>query len=184
MGLYVVQSLFFSFTLHCGQRSERGLSERLWLAYIGYCVQFLHQCHLSKSLPLTYSTIQTITNKHYVTADICRCRLLSSLDKKQLDSFFLASRTFREALIVSVSFPDVKGTLPPTIGATLVHAIPALRIAKKHTLTHKTFSTDNRCRAAFLPFYFKSKTISLSFYFKKIYRVFFVANKFRKALIT
>jgi len=26
--------------------------------YIGYCVQFLHQCQLSVSLPLTYSTIQ------------------------------------------------------------------------------------------------------------------------------
>ena len=88
-----------------------------------------------------------------------------------------------KALIVSVSFPHVKGTLPPTIGATLVHAIPALRIAKKHTLTHKTFSTYNRCRAAFLPFYFKSKTISLSFYFKKFYGVFFVASKFCKALI-
>ena len=54
---YVVHSLLSSFALHWSQRSECGLSKRLWLTYIGYCVQFLHQCHLSKSLPLTYSTI-------------------------------------------------------------------------------------------------------------------------------
>jgi len=72
-----------------------------------------------------------------------------------------------EALVIPVSFPHVKGTLPPTIGTTLVHTVPTFRIAKKTALTHKTFSTDNRCRAGFLPFYFKSQTRSLSFYFKQ-----------------
>jgi hypothetical protein len=57
-----------------------------------------------------------------------------------------------EILVIPVSFPHVKGTLPPTIGTTLVHAIPTLRIAKKTTLTHKTFSTDKRRRAGFLSF--------------------------------
>ena len=85
---YVLQSLFFSFTLHWGQRPERGLSERLWLAYIGYCVQFLHQCQLSKSLPLMYSTIRTISNKYYVTTDIFQCRPLANLAKINWIPFF------------------------------------------------------------------------------------------------
>ncbi len=79
LGLYVVQSLFSSFALHWGQRSERGLSSRLWLAYIGYCVQFLHQCHLSKSLPLIYSTIQNHLKLQCATTDIFRYRLPENL---------------------------------------------------------------------------------------------------------
>ena len=39
---------------------------------------------------------------------------------------FFASRTFREALIVSVSFPDVKGALPPTVTAAFVDAASTL----------------------------------------------------------
>ena len=136
LGLYVVHSLFSSFVLHWSQRSERGLSKRLWLAYIGYCVQFLHQCHLSKSLPLTYSTIQTIPNKHYVTTDICHCRLLSNLAKINWIPFF-TSRTFRGALIIPVSFPDVKGALTPTVTAAFVDAAPTLWRVKISALTHK-----------------------------------------------
>jgi hypothetical protein len=53
---------------------------------------------------------------------------------------FLTSQTFQEALIVPVSFPDVVGTLTPTVRTTLVHAIPAFRIAEISRLTHKAFS--------------------------------------------
>ena len=160
----------------------RGLSERLWLAYIGDSGQFLHQFHLSKSLPLTYSTIQTIPNKHYVTTDICHCRLLSNL-AKLIGFQFLTSRTSRGALIIPISFPDVKGALPPTITAAFVDAAPTLWRVKISALTHKTFSTDNRCRAGFLSFYYKSQTSSLSFNFKHFRVCFLAANKFRKALI-
>ena len=92
-----MHSLLSSFALHWSQRSECGLSKRLWLAYIGYCVQFLHQCHLSKSLPLIYSTIQTIANKHYITTDICHCRLLSNL-AKLIGSHFLLHKHSKESI--------------------------------------------------------------------------------------
>ncbi len=49
-----------SFILHCSQRFEEGSTEVFWYMYIGYCVQFLHQCHRSCSLPLTYSTISSL----------------------------------------------------------------------------------------------------------------------------
>jgi hypothetical protein len=42
--------------------------------------------------------------------------------------------------------------LTPTVTATLVNAIPAFRIAKNPTLTHKPFSINNKCKAGFLPF--------------------------------
>ena len=46
----------------------------------------------------------------------------------------------KEELIISVSFPDVKGALTPTVRTALVHAIGAFRIAKITSFTHKTFS--------------------------------------------
>jgi len=53
---------------------------------------------------------------------------------------FFTSQPFQETLVISVSFPDVVGTFAPTVRTTLVHAIPAFRIAKITTLTHKTFA--------------------------------------------
>jgi hypothetical protein len=50
------------------------------------------------------------------------------------------SQTFQEALVILVSFPDVIGTFAPTVRTTLVHAIPAFRIAKNPTLTHKEYA--------------------------------------------
>ena len=144
-------------------------------------MQFLHQCHLSKSLPLTYSTIQTIPNKHYVTTDICHCRLLSNL-AKLIGFQFFASRTSRGALIFPVSFPDVKGALTPTVTAAFVDAAPTLWRVKISALTHKTFSIDYRCRGGFLPFYYKSQTSSLSFNFKHFREYFLAANKFGRDL--
>ena len=39
--------------------------------YRGYCVQFLHQCHLSGAGPLTYSTtLLSSQNGSYVATDI------------------------------------------------------------------------------------------------------------------
>src|SRR3989304_3815674 len=47
--------------------------------YMGYWVQFLHQCHLSGSAPLTYSTILLSSqNNNYITTDISQCRLLET----------------------------------------------------------------------------------------------------------
>jgi hypothetical protein len=71
---------------------------------------------------------------------------------------FFTSQTFQEALIVPVSFPDIIGALTPTVRTTLVHAIPAFRIAEISRLTHKAVSINNRCRAGFLPFYITSQT--------------------------
>jgi hypothetical protein len=56
--------------------------------------------------------------------------------------------------------------LTPTVRTTLVHAIPAFRIAKKPTLTHKTFAINYRWRAGFLPVYILPQANSLSFNFK------------------
>ena len=120
-------------------------------------MQFLHQCHLSKSLPLTYSTIQTIPNKYYVVTDIFHYRLLANLAEINWITIFLHFTAFQKALVIPISFPDVIGTLPPTVRTTLVNAIPAFRIAEKSTLTHETFAIDNRCRAGFLPFYIMSQ---------------------------
>jgi hypothetical protein len=49
------------------------------------------------------------------------------------------SQTVQGALIISVSFPDVIGTLAPTVTATLVNAVSTLRQVKKPTLAHKAF---------------------------------------------
>lgn len=58
-------------------------------------------------------------------------------------SHFFTSQTFQEALVISVSFPDVVGTFAPTIRTTLVHAIPAFRIAKNPALPHNAFAISN-----------------------------------------
>jgi len=49
----------------------------------------------------------------------------------------LYSFTFQEELIIPVSFPDVVGTLVPTITVSFIDAISTFRIAKNPTLTHK-----------------------------------------------
>jgi hypothetical protein len=49
----------------------------------------------------------------------------------------LYSFTFQEELIIPVSFPDVVGTLVPTVTVTLINTFSAFRIAKNPTLTHK-----------------------------------------------
>jgi len=49
---------FSSFVLHCSQSwGVEGCAGVFSYMYMGYCVQFSHQCHLSILLPLTYSTI-------------------------------------------------------------------------------------------------------------------------------
>jgi hypothetical protein len=53
---------------------------------------------------------------------------------------FFTSQTCQEALVILVSFPEIKGALPPTIGTALVHANPTFRIAKNPTLTHKEYA--------------------------------------------
>jgi len=53
---------FSSFVLHCSQSwGAEGCEGVFSWMYMGYCVQFLHQCHLSIWLPLTYSTILFFT---------------------------------------------------------------------------------------------------------------------------
>ena len=59
--------------------------------------------------------------------------------------------------VISFSFPDVKGALPPTVTTAFINAVSTLWQVKKTTLTHKTFAINNRCRAGFLPFYVISK---------------------------
>jgi len=66
-------------------------------------------------------------------------------------------------LVIPVSFPDVKGTLPPAITAAFVNAAPTIWRIKISTLTHKTFSTDNRCNAGFLPSYILLQTMLFHF---------------------
>jgi hypothetical protein len=68
-------------------------------------------------------------------------------------SVFSLHKQFHETSLIPVSFPDVKGTLAPTVTAGFVDAVPTLWQVKISALTHKTFSTDNRFRAGFLPFY-------------------------------
>src|SRR4030067_705667 len=55
----------------------------------------------------------------------------------------------------------------------------AICVLKKSAAIHKTFSTDNRCRAGFLPFHFKSQTSSSLFNLKHFREYFLAANKFR-----
>ena len=55
---------------------------------------------------------------------------------------FFTSQAFQEALVEPVSFPDVKGALPPTVAATFVDAATAIWRVKIPALAHKTFSTD------------------------------------------
>jgi hypothetical protein len=47
---------------------------------------------------------------------------------------------FQEALVIPISFPDVKGTLIPTVTAAFIDAVSTLWQLKIHTLTHKTFA--------------------------------------------
>jgi hypothetical protein len=54
--------------------------------------------------------------------------------------FDFSLQTFQGVSVIPISFPDVIGTLTPTVGTTFVHAIPTFRIAKITTLTHKTFA--------------------------------------------
>ena len=63
------------------------------------------------------------------------------------------------ALVIPVSFPDVKGALTPTVTTAFIDAVSTLGQVKKPTLTHKTFAINNRCRAEFLFFYAISKTV-------------------------
>ena len=44
---------------------------------------------------------------------------------------------FQEELIIPVSFPDIIGTFTPTVTIALINTVPAFRIAKNPTLTHK-----------------------------------------------
>jgi hypothetical protein len=75
----------------------------------------------------------------------------------------LTSPIFQEALIIPVSFPDVKGALTPTVTAAFIDTVSALWQVKKSTLTHKAFSINNRCRAGFLPFDIISQTDAFHF---------------------
>jgi len=59
--------------------------------------------------------------------------------------------------LIPVSFPDVKGTLTPTVTAAFVDAAPTIWRIKISTFTHKTFSKDNRCNAGFLSSYILSQ---------------------------
>ena len=54
---YSLQLPSASLVLHCSHRLKDGSILVFSKTYIGYCVQFLHQCHLSIWLPLIYSTI-------------------------------------------------------------------------------------------------------------------------------
>jgi len=56
---------------------------------------------------------------------------------------FFTSQTIQGALIISVSFPDIKRALTPTVTAAFVDAVSALWQIKKPTLTHKTFTINN-----------------------------------------
>jgi len=74
------------------------------------------------------------------------------------------SQTFpAEALVISVSFPDVIGALAPAVTVALVNTVSTLRIAERFTLTHKTFAINNRGKAGFLPFDIMSQTNSFHF---------------------
>lgn len=42
-----------------------------------------------------------------------------------------------KALVISISFPYVIGTLAPTIRVTLINTISTLRITENTSLTHK-----------------------------------------------
>jgi hypothetical protein len=61
------------------------------------------------------------------------------------------SQTFKGALIIPVSFPDVIGTLTPTVTAAFVDAVSTLWRVKNPTLTHKLFSINNKYKHGFLP---------------------------------
>jgi hypothetical protein len=64
---------------------------------------------------------------------------------------FFTLLTVQGALIIPVSFPDVIGTLTPTVTAAFVDAASTLWQVKNPTLTHKTFAMNNKCKAGFLP---------------------------------
>jgi hypothetical protein len=73
--------------------------------------------------------------------DACRRPLSTgSFSVAIITLFRLFTSNIPRALVVLFSLPDVKGALPPTVTATLVHAIPAFRISKITSLTHKKFS--------------------------------------------
>jgi hypothetical protein len=58
--------------------------------YMGYCVQFLHQCHLSGGAPLTYSTIFLPSqNDNYVITDIFQFPLLETWLRLIISILFL-----------------------------------------------------------------------------------------------
>jgi hypothetical protein len=50
------------------------------------------------------------------------------------------SETFQEGLVVSISFPDVKGALTPTVAAAFIDAVSALRKAEKSASNHKSIA--------------------------------------------
>jgi hypothetical protein len=56
-------------------------------------------------------------------------------------------------LLESVSFPDIKRALTPTVTAALVDAVSAFWRIKNPTLTHKPFSINDKSRLGFQPFH-------------------------------
>jgi hypothetical protein len=55
----------------------------------------------------------------------------------QEPKLFFTSQIFQEALIIHVFFPDVIGTLAPTVTVALVNTVSTLRIVERFTFTHK-----------------------------------------------
>jgi hypothetical protein len=76
---------------------------------------------------------------------------------------FFNSQTFREELVIPVSFSDVKGTLTPTVTTAFIDAVCTLGQIKKPALTHKTSAINNICRGGFLPFVIMSQPNSFHF---------------------
>ena len=128
-------------------------------------MQFLHQCHLSKSLPLTYSTILVIPNTNYNTTDIFSVACQQTWLRLIGLTIFI-SQTFQE-LIFPVSFPDVIGALIPAVSVAFVNAVSALRIAEWSTLTHKAVSIITNAKLDFCLSILRSQTNSFSFHFKQ-----------------
>lgn len=65
-----------SISWHSSQRSEFGRQLRFWIITRGYCLQFLYQCHLSGSGPLTYSSTLT-AKQYYINRNIFNFAFLS-----------------------------------------------------------------------------------------------------------
>ena len=87
-------------------------------------------------MPLTSVRIKTSKSSLSLTPFLSRYVL------SNWHFLFFTSRTFQEALIIPISFPDIIRALTPTVTVALVDAASTFWQVKKPTLTHDAFAIN------------------------------------------